>query len=118
MVGACLSYARVGCALRARLWACWPRAGRQSPLARSCGSSIGGGRVTLIADDAATGQRFGRVGARRGDAIHGGGAIEAARVSLHLVDVDEAQALRWVLRPAAGYVATWRARSDPGSIAL
>ena len=77
--------------------------------------AIGGGRVTLIADDAALGNVLAAWARAGGTRFTGAGPIEAARVSLHLVDVDEAQALRWVLRPAAGYVATWRARSDPGA---
>ena len=77
--------------------------------------AIGGGRVTLIADDAALGDvlaAWARAGRTR---FTGAGPIEAARVSLHLVDVDEAQALRLLLRPAAGYVAAWRPRSAPGA---
>ena len=77
--------------------------------------AIGGGRVTLIADDAALGDvlaAWARAGKTR---FAGAEPIEAVPVSLRLVDVDEAQALGWLLQPAAGYVATWRARSDPGA---
>ena len=77
--------------------------------------AIGGGRVTLIADDAALGDVLAAWARAGGTRFAGAGPIEAARVSLHLVDCDEAQALRWLLQPAAGYVATWRARSDPGA---
>ena len=64
--------------------------------------AIGGGRVTLIADDATLGDALAAWARAGGDAIRGGEPIEAVPVSLHLVDVDEAQALRWLLRPAAG----------------
>ena len=65
--------------------------------------AIGGGRVTLIADDAALGDvlaAWARAGKTR---FAGAEPIEAVPVSLRLVDVDEAQALRWLLQPAAGY---------------
>ena len=74
--------------------------------------AIGGGRVTLIADDAALGDVLAAWARAGGTRFTGAGPLEAARVSLHLVDVDEAQALGWLLRPAAGYVAVGRARSD------
>ena len=74
--------------------------------------AIGGGRVTLIADDAALGDVLAAWARAGGTRFTGAGPIEAARVSLHLVDVDESQALGWLLRPAAGYVAVGRARSD------
>ena len=41
---------RLGCALRARSSACWRPAGRQSPLARSCGSRSAAGVVYLQAN--------------------------------------------------------------------
>ena len=75
--------------------------------------AIGGGRVTLIADDAALGDLLAAWARAGGTRFTGAGPIEAARVSLHLVDVDESQALGWLLQPAAGYVAVGRARSDP-----
>ena len=75
--------------------------------------AIGGGRVTLIADDATLGDALAAWARAGGTRFAGAEPIEAVPVSLHLVDVDEAQALRWLLRPAAGYVAVGRARSDP-----
>lgn len=75
--------------------------------------AIGGGRVTLIADDATLGDALAAWARAGGTRFAGAEPIESAPVSLHLVDVDEAQALRWLLRPAAGYVAVGRARSDP-----
>ncbi len=75
--------------------------------------AIGGGRVTLIADDATLGDALAAWARAGGTRFTGAGPIETARVSLHLVDCDEAQALRWLLQPAAGYVAVGRARSDP-----
>ena len=75
--------------------------------------AIGSGRVTLIADDAALGDVLAAWARAGGTRFTGAGPIEAARVSLHLVDVDESQALGWLLQPAAGYVAVGRARSDP-----
>lgn len=77
--------------------------------------AIGGGRVTLIADDATLGEALAAWARAGGTQFAGAEPIEAAPVSLHLVDVDEAQALRWLLRPAAGYVALSRARPDPGA---
>jgi hypothetical protein len=74
--------------------------------------AIGSGRVTLIADDAALGDVLAAWARAGGTRFAGAEPIEAAPVSLHLVDVDEAQALRWLLRPAAGYVAVERVRSD------
>ena len=75
--------------------------------------AIGGGRVTLIVDDATLGDALAAWARAGGTRFAGAEPIESAPVSLHLVDVDEAQALRWLLRPAAGYVAVGRARSDP-----
>ena len=77
--------------------------------------AIGGGRVTLIADDATLGDALAAWARAGGTQFAGAEPIEAAPISLHLVDVDEAQALRWLLRPAAGYVALSRVRSDPGA---
>ena len=76
---------------------------------------IGGGRITLIADDTALGDVLEAWARAGGTQFTGAGPIEAARVSLHLVDVDEARALSLLLRPAAGYLAARRARSDPGA---
>ena len=73
--------------------------------------AIGGGRITLIADDATLGDALAAWARAGGTRFTGAEPIEATPMSLHLVDVDEAQALRWLLRPAAGYVAVGRARS-------
>ena len=48
--------------------------------------AIGGGRVTLIADDAALGDVLAAWARAGGTRFAGAGPIEAARVSLHLVD--------------------------------
>lgn len=90
-----------------------------SPLVHTGGGgirfTIGEGRVTLVARNAPLGEvlaEWERVGRTR---FVGAGGLDAVPVSLHLVDVPEAMALRLLLRPAAGYVAVARAPSAPGA---
>ena len=76
---------------------------------------IDGGRVTLIATDAplpAVLAAWARVGHTR---VVGAEALADATVTLHLVDVAEAEALRILLRPAIGYVAAQRVANVPGT---
>lgn len=77
--------------------------------------TIGEGRVTLIARNAPLGEvlaEWERAGSTR---FVDAGGLDAVPVSLHLVDVPEAMALRLLLRPAAGYIAMARAPSAPGA---
>ncbi len=90
-----------------------------SPLAYTGGGgiqlTIGAGRVTLIARNAplrAVLAAWERAGSTR---FVDAGGLDAVPVSLHLVDVPEAMALRLLLRPAAGYIAVARAPSAPGA---
>ncbi len=90
-----------------------------SPLVHAAGGgirfTIGEGRVTLIARNAPLGAvlaEWERAGSTR---FVDAGGLDAVPVSLHLVDVPEAMALRLLLRPAAGYVAVARAPSTPGA---
>ena len=74
---------------------------------------IDGGRVTLIVTDAplpAVLAAWARVGHTR---VVGAEALADATVTLHLVDVAEAEALRILLRPAIGYVAAPRRAHFP-----
>ena len=76
---------------------------------------IDGGRVTLIVTDAplpAVLAAWARVGHTR---VVGAEALADATVTLHLVDVAEAEALRILLRPAIGYVAAQRRAHLSGS---
>ena len=77
--------------------------------------AIEGGRVTLVAD-----------GARLGDVLMAweqagqmrfvdAEALRGESVTLHMDDVDEAEALRVLLRPAAGYIAARRAAGSGGA---
>ena len=90
-----------------------------SPVAYAGGAefqlTIGAGRVTLIARNAPLGAvlaEWERAGSTR---FVDAGGLDAVPVSLHLVDVPEAMALRLLLRPAAGYIALARAPSAPGA---
>ena len=76
---------------------------------------IDGGRVTLIATEVplpAVLAAWARVGHTR---VVGAEALADATVTLHLVDVAEAEALRILLRPAIGYVAAARVARVPGT---
>lgn len=76
---------------------------------------IGEGRVTLIAAGVPLRDvlaAWARAGSTRFD---GAEAIGASPVSLHLVDVAERDALRLLLRPAAGYLAARRAAPVAGA---
>ena len=78
---------------------------------------IGEGRVTLIARDAPLGDVL-AAWRRAGDTrFVDAGELDEAPVSLHLVDVPEAEALRLLLQPAAGYLAVPRAATNPGASA-
>ncbi len=77
--------------------------------------AIGGGRVTVIAAGVPLGDilaAWERAGSTR---FVGAEAVGAVPVSLHLVDVAEREALRLLLRPAAGYLAARRAAHDSGA---
>ena len=77
--------------------------------------AIDQGRVTLIAAGVPLRDvlaEWARTGNTR---FVGVGAIGAAPVSLHLVGVAEAEALRLLLQPAAGYLAARRAAHVPGA---
>ena len=77
--------------------------------------TIGEGRVTLITSDAPLGDilaEWERAGSTR---FVDAGELDEVPVSLHLVDVPEAEALRLLLRPAAGYLAVPRAPLTPGA---
>ena len=77
--------------------------------------TIGEGRVTLIASDALLGDvlaEWERAGSAR---FVDAGELDQVPVSLHLVDVPEAEALHILLRPAAGYLAVPRAPLTPGA---
>ena len=74
--------------------------------------SIGGGKVTIIARDASLQEilaEWGRIG---NTTIVDADELEDERVNLELVDVPETQALRTLLRAAAGYMAAPRATAD------
>ena len=76
---------------------------------------IDGGRVTLVATDAPLAEvlaAWSRVGNTR---FVGAEAIGGERVTLRLTNAPEAEAIRLVLRAAAGYVAAPRRADDPGS---
>ena len=76
---------------------------------------IDGGRVTLIAVGtplAAVLAEWSRVGGTR---FVGADGLPAEPLTLHLVDVTEAQALRLLLRAAPGYVAAPRGAPAPGT---
>ncbi len=77
--------------------------------------TIADGRVTLVTRDAPLGDvlaAWERAGSTR---FVDAGELDQVPVSLHLVDVPEAEALRLLLRPAAGYLAVPRARPAPGA---
>ena len=77
--------------------------------------SIDGGRVTLIASAAPLADvlaEWSRVGKTR---FVGADDLEAEALTLHLVDVAEAQALHLLLRAALGYVAAPRETPAPGT---
>ena len=72
------------------------------------------GRVTLIAAEAPLADVL-AAWARVGDVrFEGAGTLEGEPVTLHLIDVAEAEALRLLLRGAAGYVAAPRRTGAPG----
>ena len=77
--------------------------------------AIGQGRVTVIATGVPLGDvlaEWARAGNTR---FEGVGALGALPVSLHLEGVAEREALRLLLRPAAGFLAAPRARQVPGA---
>lgn len=77
--------------------------------------SIDGGRVTLIASGAPLADvlaEWSRVGMTR---FVGADDLEAEALTLHLVDVAEAQALHLLLQAALGYVAAPRETPAPGT---
>ena len=79
---------------------------------------IGQGRVTLIAVGVPLGDvldEWARVGNTR---FEGAGGIAAAPVSLHLERVTEREALRLLLRPAAGFLAAARAPHVSGGASI
>ena len=77
--------------------------------------AIGGGRVTILAHDATVKEiltEWGRVG---GTAMIDIEKLTDETVTLELVDVPEAAALRTLLRSAAGYMAAPRAATAQGA---
>ena len=77
--------------------------------------AVGHGRVTLAAADVPLGDvlaEWARVGGTR---FEGVGELGAAPVSLHLEGVAEREALRLLLRPAAGFLAAPRAPDVSGA---
>ena len=77
--------------------------------------AIAGGRVTLIARDAPLGDVLAAWERAGGTRFVDAGGLDAAPVSLHLVDVPEGEALRLLLRPAAGYLAVARSPRVAGA---
>ena len=76
---------------------------------------LDGGRVTLIANGAPLADVL-DAWARAGDVrFVDADQLDPARVTLHLIDVGEADALGLLLRAAPGYVAAPRARHAPGA---
>lgn len=76
---------------------------------------IGEGRVTLIVRDAPLGDVL--AAWQRAGSTHfvDAGKLDEVPVSLHLVDVPEAEALRLLLQPAAGYLAVPRTPPTRGA---
>jgi hypothetical protein len=77
--------------------------------------SLSGGRVTIVAEDVPVLTilaEWGRVGST---AIIDADELDNETVTLELVDVPEAQALRTLLRGAAGYMAAPRAATVDGA---
>lgn len=70
--------------------------------------AIGEGRVTAVATGIALGDVLAEWSRAGGTRFVGAGELGAVPVSLRLVDVSEAEALRLLLRPAAGYLAASR----------
>ena len=103
--------AAAGCLAAALLAA----AGGQPLRADDLQLSIDGGRVTLIASGAPLADvlaEWSRVGKTR---FVGADDLEAEALTLHLVDVAEAQALHLLLQAALGYVAAPRETPAPGT---
>lgn len=77
--------------------------------------AIDGGRVTLSATEAplaAVLAEWSRLGGTR---FVGAETLGGETVTLHLVDADEAEAIRLLLRSAVGYVAAPRRKEAPGA---
>ncbi len=77
--------------------------------------TIGGGRVTLIAADVPLRDVLDEWARAGGTRFVGVDAVGASPVSLRLEGVAEREALRLLLRPAAGYLAAPRAPAVPGA---
>lgn len=75
--------------------------------------AIAEGRVTLIARAAPLGDVLAAWERAGGTRFVDAGGLDTVPVSLHLVDVPEAEALRLLLRPAAGYLAVPRTPRTP-----
>ena len=77
--------------------------------------AVANGRVTLTATEVPLGDvlaEWSRAGSTR---FEGVGELGAAPVTLHLEGVPERDALRLLLRPAAGFLAAPRRPGDPGA---
>ncbi len=77
--------------------------------------AVAGGRVTLTATEVPLGDvlaEWSRAGSTR---FEGVGELRAAPVTLHLEGVPERDALRLLLRPAAGFLAAPRRPTEPGA---
>lgn len=108
---------RASCRVAASLVAATMAAAVQTPHvgADGIGVAIENGRVTLSANEASLSDvlaEWSRVGGTR---FVGGDRLGGNTVTLHLVDADEAEALRLLLRSAAGYVAAPRRRGTAGA---
>lgn len=79
--------------------------------------SFTAGRVTITAHEAPVAAILGAWEQHGGSIIVGAGGLPDQPVSVQLVDVPERDALRVLLRAAAGYVALPRAASQPGASA-
>ena len=119
LISICMVYPNgTVCRGKCRLWGCGvvglmvavsPAAADDLQLA------IEGGRVTLVADGARLADvlvAWEQAGQMR---FVGTEALRGESVTLHMVDVEEAEALRVLLRPAAGYIAARRAAGSGGA---
>ena len=79
--------------------------------------TIAEGRVTLVTRDAPLEDVLAEWARAGGTRFVDADGLDTVPVSLHLVDVPEAEALRLLLRPAAGYLAVPRAATTPGASA-
>ena len=77
--------------------------------------AFGEGRVTLIATGVPLGDVLAEWARAGGTRFEGAAGLGGPAVSLHLEDVAELEALRLLLRPAAGFLAAPRLPRSPGA---